>query len=66
MLLVALVFFSMGSFITGISDSVAGLLLGRVVQGIGAGGMRALSGLVVDDLRSERDRGVWTGVLSVA
>jgi MFS family permease len=66
MLLVALVFFSMGSFIAGISDSVAGLLLGRVVQGIGAGGMRALSGLVVDDLRSERDRGVWTGVLSVA
>ncbi|KAF2655932.1 MFS general substrate transporter [Lophiostoma macrostomum CBS 122681] len=65
MLLIALIFFCMGSFIAGISYSVAGLLLGRVIQGIGAGGMRGLSSVVVVDLPSERDKGMWGGILGV-
>ncbi|KAF2711951.1 MFS general substrate transporter [Pleomassaria siparia CBS 279.74] len=63
LLLTALTLLTCGSFITAVSGRLAGLHLGRTVQGMGAGGIAILSSLIVSDLASAEDRRKWTGIL---
>ena len=62
-LLTALTFFTVGSFIAAVSGNFTGLHLGRSIQGVGAGGICALSNLIVSDLVSAVDRRKWTAIL---
>jgi MFS family permease len=40
------------------------LLLGRVIQGVGAGGVISLTEVIVTDLVPLRERGKWFGFIS--
>lgn len=63
LLQLSLVVFVVGSALAGLSTS-SGMLIGfRVVQGLGAGGLTALSTVVMADIISPRERGRYMGYL---
>ena len=59
----ALVIFTVGSILAGLSTNTAMLISCRVLQGLGAGGMTALVQVVMSDILSPRERGRYMGVL---
>ncbi|PWY71019.1 MFS general substrate transporter [Aspergillus heteromorphus CBS 117.55] len=59
--MVAVSIFLLGSGINGGASSTAMLIAGRLVQGIGAAGMTAMTQLIITDLVSMRDRGKYIG-----
>ena len=63
-LLTSLVFFTVGAIIAGVANNFTALLAGRSIQGIGGGGVLALSEIIVTDLVPLRQRGKWFGFLS--
>ncbi|KAF2272797.1 MFS general substrate transporter [Westerdykella ornata] len=65
-LLATLTVFALGSLIAAVTGSFTGLLLGRTLQGIGAGSIYPLSNLIVSDLITHADRKKWSGILGVA
>ena len=56
LLVIANVVFMVGSLIAGISKSINMLIAGRVVQGLGGGGLIILVSICIADLFSMRDR----------
>ena len=54
MLLVANIVFFIGSLICGLSINISMLLAGRVIQGIGGGGLIILVNICISDLFSMR------------
>jgi EmrB/QacA subfamily drug resistance transporter len=58
----AIVIFMSGSLIAGASPSMAWLIVGRGVQGVGAGGLIALTLAIVGDIVSPRERGRYQGL----
>ena len=62
--MVALVFFLVGAIVASVSNSFGPLLVGRSLQGIGGGGLIALTEIVVTDLVPLRLRGQWFGIIS--
>lgn len=62
--MVALVFFLVGAIVASVSNSFGPLLVGRSLQGIGGGGLIALTEIVVTDLVPLRLRGQWFGFIS--
>jgi EmrB/QacA subfamily drug resistance transporter len=63
LLQLSLVVFVVGSALAGLSTT-SGMLIGfRVVQGLGAGGLTALSTVVMADIISPRERGRYMGYL---
>lgn len=62
-LLLANAIFCGGSLISALSVSVKMLLAGRVVQGIGGGGLVILVNICVSDLFSMRERGKYLGIV---
>ena len=59
------VFFAAGNLICGLAKSENMMILGRVVSGMGGGGLTAISTFVGSDLVPLRRRGVWQGVGNV-
>ncbi|WP_376767224.1 MDR family MFS transporter [Gordonia asplenii] len=59
----SLVIFVAGSLIAGIAHNVPILLVGRVVQGIGMGGLTALAVAIIGSIVSPRDRGRYSGYM---
>jgi EmrB/QacA subfamily drug resistance transporter len=57
--------FLAGSLLSGLSQNITQLIVFRALQGIGGGGMMALSFIVVADLFPPEERGKWQGVMSV-
>ncbi len=55
--------FTLGSGICGGANSMPMLIVGRAVQGVGAGGVTVLIEVIVCDLLPLRDRGQWLGVM---
>ncbi|KAJ5226084.1 hypothetical protein N7468_007309 [Penicillium chermesinum] len=53
------VFFALGNLICGLAKTESTIILGRVVAGIGGGGMLVISTFVTSDLVPLRRRGVW-------
>ncbi|KAH8427915.1 uncharacterized protein LDX57_005618 [Aspergillus melleus] len=56
------IFFAAGNVICGLAKSEWTIILGRVVAGIGGGGLTAISTFVTSDLVPLRKRGVWQGI----
>lgn len=59
----AVIIFLLGSLLAGLSPSMLTLVLSRGVQGLGAGGVMALTFAVVGDIVSPRQRGRYMGYL---
>lgn len=64
MFYVAIAFFTAGAIVAAVANSFTALLVGRVLQGIGGGGLFPLSEILVTDLVPLRQRGQWFGFLS--
>ncbi|PSN65213.1 MFS general substrate transporter [Corynespora cassiicola Philippines] len=62
-LLVTIALFAIGSGIAGGSNDTATFITGRIVQGLGSGGIYMLVDLVVCDLVPLRDRGKYLGIV---
>lgn len=60
---IALVIFVLGSVVAGLSQNPAMLIACRVVQGIGAGGLAALSQVVMAAMIAPRERGRYSGYI---
>jgi MFS family permease len=56
LLLFAVVLFAGGSVICAVAESMVGMLLGRTIQGIGGGGIYALTNCIVSDIASMQER----------
>lgn len=55
------VFFAAGCLICGLANSAWVMIFGRVIQGIGGGGLTAIVTFLTSDLVPLRRRGVWQG-----
>ncbi|KAI1202699.1 major facilitator superfamily domain-containing protein [Nemania serpens] len=64
-LLFAYAVFGLGCLGCGLARDILELSIARAVAGAGGGGMNALVTIVVTDLVSLRDRGVWQGYINV-
>ncbi|KAI5456919.1 MFS multidrug transporter-like protein [Mariannaea sp. PMI_226] len=64
LLLAAAVFF-LGSALCGAAVSISMLIVGRAVQGAGAGGLLSLTGIIIGDLFSPRERGKYYGMIGM-
>ncbi|KAI1625193.1 major facilitator superfamily domain-containing protein [Exophiala viscosa] len=62
-LLCAISIFLFGSILCGCADSMTVLVAGRVVQGVGAGGILTLVYILIGDLVSTKDRGKYQGLI---
>lgn len=65
MVLLALTFFTAGTIISALAHNFAVLLVGRSIQGVGGGGIIALTYVIVTDLVTLRERGKWFGLISM-
>lgn len=57
--------FAIGSVVFSVSHSMAVLILGRVLQGIGGGGLDVLSEVIVADITILQERALYIGLLSL-
>ncbi|KAM3066501.1 hypothetical protein ACMFMG_011999 [Clarireedia jacksonii] len=64
-LLLALTIFTIGAVVSALANSFTLLLVGRSVQGIGGGGLMALTYVIVTDMVTLRDRGKWFSIISL-
>ncbi|KAJ8518245.1 hypothetical protein ONZ45_g4681 [Pleurotus djamor] len=64
-LLLCILFFSIGSAICGAASNMNMMIAGRTVQGLGGGGIQALAYIVLADLVSLEERGVYTGIFGI-
>ncbi|KZT60147.1 iron permease [Calocera cornea HHB12733] len=63
--IMALVLFFLGSILSGEATNMSMLIAGRTVQGLGSGGIMAMSEIVVADLVPLKERGVFIGLTSL-
>lgn len=64
MVLIAILFFCVGAIICAIAKDFTYMLVGRSIQGVGGGGIIALSEVIITDLIPLRYRGQYFGILS--
>jgi EmrB/QacA subfamily drug resistance transporter len=60
---VSLVIFVVGSALAGLSENTETLIVFRVIQGLGAGGLLSLVQVIISDIISPRERGRYVGLL---
>jgi EmrB/QacA subfamily drug resistance transporter len=58
----AILIFIAGSLVSGVAQDMAVLIAGRAIQGLGAGGLIALTLAIVGDIVSPRERGRYQGL----
>ncbi|KAL4917377.1 major facilitator superfamily domain-containing protein [Aspergillus aurantiobrunneus] len=61
----AVVAFTVGAIIAAVADNLTVLLAGRCIQGIGGGGILALTEVLIADLIPLRERGKWMSIRSL-
>ncbi|RFU35015.1 hypothetical protein B7463_g1332, partial [Scytalidium lignicola] len=61
---VALMLFAVGAIIAAVANNFTVILVGRSLQGIGAGGIISLTEIVVSDMVPLKERGKWFGFIS--
>lgn len=57
--------FTIGTIICSVANNITILLGGRCVQGVGGGGLVALTYVIVADMVPLRERGKWFSVISL-
>lgn len=62
----SIVVFMIGSVVAGLAVNMPMLILGRTIQGIGAGGLFSLSMAILGDILSPRERGSYIGYMGGA
>ena len=65
-LLYSNIFFAAGNLICGLAQTEGVMIAGRVVAGLGGGGLNAISTFVASDLIPLRRRGIWQGFGNMA
>jgi hypothetical protein len=58
-------FFGIGSMIVGFSKNAASLIAGRTIQGVGAGGIDALTEIILTDITTLQERPKYLGLLGL-
>ncbi|KPM37827.1 hypothetical protein AK830_g8737 [Neonectria ditissima] len=64
-LLIANAIFFTGSLVCALVDDLAAFIAGRAVQGLGAAGMGTMVNILIGDMFSQRDRGLYYGLTSI-
>ncbi|KAF8891479.1 member of the major facilitator superfamily [Gymnopilus junonius] len=64
-LLFAYIIFSIGCLLCGVARNMTELVIGRVIAGIGGGGMQTVVSIIMSDVVPLRSRGTWQGVLNI-
>jgi EmrB/QacA subfamily drug resistance transporter len=59
---IAIALFSTGTIVSGLASSMSMLVVGRAIQGLGAGGLGPLGLAAMADIVAPRSRGKWQGV----
>ena len=59
----AIITFLIGSFLAGASQNMTQLIFTRALQGLGAGGLMALTFVIIGDIVSPRERGKYQGLI---
>lgn len=59
------VMFGAGCLISGLATSLPLLIFGRLIQGVGGGGLIALASVTISDIVSLRDRGLYQGISNI-
>lgn len=62
--MISITFFFIGVMVSALAKGFTALLVGRCIQGVGGGGIIALTEIVVTDLVPLRLRGQWFGIIS--
>lgn len=57
-------FFLVGAVVAGVAQNFTAMLVGRTIQGIGGGGILALTEIIVTDIIPLRQRGKYFGIIS--
>lgn len=63
--LLAIGLFALGSAICGAATSMEMLIIGRIIQGLGGGGIQSLATIVLADLVTLQERGLYIGLYSL-
>ncbi|KAG8221503.1 MFS general substrate transporter [Butyriboletus roseoflavus] len=61
-ILITIGLFALGSGICGGANSMNMLIAGRTIQGLGGGGIQSLTGIVLADIVTLQDRGLYSGL----
>ncbi|KAF5373118.1 hypothetical protein D9758_001773 [Tetrapyrgos nigripes] len=64
-LLVSIALFAVGSAVCGASNNIAAMISGRTIQGLGASGIQSVSNIILADLVSLEERGVYATVFGL-
>ena len=64
-LIFAIVLFIGGSIICALADTMLVLVVGRGIQGVGGGGIQAIIEVIISDLTTLRERGIYVGLISL-
>ncbi|KZF26094.1 MFS general substrate transporter [Xylona heveae TC161] len=65
LILVSVALFTVGAIVAAVANNFTVLLVGRCIQGVGGGGIIALTEIVVTDLVPLRERGKWFGFMGM-
>lgn len=65
MLLIALTFFTVGAVVPALAQNFTVMLVGRSIQGVGGGGISALTYIIVTDMVTLKERGKWFGLITM-
>lgn len=57
--------FSIGTIVASVAKNMATMLVGRSIQGVGGGGLVALTYVVMADLVTLRERGKWMAIINL-
>jgi hypothetical protein len=61
----AFLFFFVGSIVFAVAQSMAVVILGRVIQGLGGGGLDVLNEIIICDITTLKERPFWLGLLAI-
>jgi len=64
-LYIAFLLFGIGSIVFAMAQSMAVVILGRVLQGLGGGGLDVLGEIIVADITSLKERPLYLGLLAI-
>ncbi|KAJ7146731.1 iron permease, partial [Mycena epipterygia] len=62
----SILIFAIGSVLCGAATSLNFLIVGRAVQGLGAGGLASLCHIILSDLVPLKERGVFNGLIAIS